>query len=265
MRILFLGDIVGEVGCRAIYHHLPQILEERRIDFTIVNAENAAKGFGLSKVIARDLFDSGVDAITLGDHAFDNPEIYSFLEEESRIVRPHNIAINALGHGAAVLSSKRGHRVLVVQILGRVFMQPHFGSPWTSIDNCISKNSPIESGLDALVLDIHAEATSEKQAVGWYLDGYASMVVGTHTHVPTSDTRILPRGTAYQTDAGMCGCYRSIIGMQKENALNRIVGMLPKKRFVPAEHAATLCGIIIETSSTGLAKTAQSFRIGEPI
>ncbi|MGB1360624.1 MAG: TIGR00282 family metallophosphoesterase [Alphaproteobacteria bacterium] len=266
MKILFLGDIVGKAGRKALENYLPELKQSLNPDFIIVNGENAAHGFGINKSIADSLFDMGVDCITLGNHAFDNSEIYQWIDDESRIVRPDNISKSAPGKGGQVIESKSGHRVLVCNILGRVFMDPSYDNPWDSIDKLIPDTNPIKSGLDAVVLDFHAEATSEKQGVGWYLDGRASLVVGTHTHIPTGDTRILENGTGYQTDAGMCGSYESIIGMDKDIALKRMMGILPRQRHKPAEDNATLSGVFVETeSTTGLAKDIKAIRIGDSL
>ena len=264
MKLLFLGDIVGKAGRRALEKYLPELQDTLQPDFIIANGENSAHGFGINKSITDGLFEMGIDCITLGNHAFDNADIYKWIDDEPRVIRPDNISKDAPGLGGNVIESKTGHRVLVCNVLGRVFMNPEYENPWESLDKLITDTNPIDSGLDAVVVDFHGEATSEKQGVGWYLDGRASLVVGTHTHIPTADSRILTNGTAYQTDAGMCGGYDSIIGMNTEIALNRMLGKLPRNRHEPAENGLNLAGVYVETEpKTGLAKTIKPIRIGE--
>ena len=263
MRILYLGDVVGKTGRIAIQEHLPTMIEEMALDFVIVNGENSAHGFGINRAIADDILNAGADVITLGDHAFDNAEVLNWIDDEPRIVRPDNIGEGSRGRGVIMVESQKGHRVLVSQILGTVFMKKAYDSPWDSLDKNIQGGTPMDNGLDAIIVDIHAEATSEKQGVGHYLDGRASLVVGTHTHIPTSDTRILEHGTGYQTDAGMCGCYDSMIGMEKHGALNKLLGVGERKRFSPATGEATLSGVLVETDeNTGLAKSIHPVKVG---
>lgn len=262
MRILFLGDIVGRTGRDAVEAHLPNLRDTLKLDFVIINAENSAAGFGMTAKIAEDLFSWGADAITLGDHAFDQKEMLTHLDEDKRIVRPLNIATTAPGVGARLFEAPRGKRVLVVQALGRVFMRQPFDDPFSALEASLRKH-PLGAGADAVVIDFHAEATSEKMAIGHYFDGKASLVVGTHTHVPTSDTQILPRGTAYQSDAGMCGDYDSVIGMDKKEPLRRFITGMPGGRFTPAEGEATLSGVFVETDNqTGRAAAVSPVRIG---
>ena len=263
MRILYLGDIVGRTGRTAIKEHLPRMIKEFNLDFVIVNGENSAHGFGINRSIADDIFNAGADVITLGDHAFDNKEILNWIDDEPNIVRPDNIGEGSRGKGVIMVESKKGHRVLITQVLGTVFMKHAYASPWDCLDKSIGGGTPMDNGMDAIVVDIHAEATSEKQGVGHYLDGRVSLVVGTHTHIPTSDTRILEHGTGYQTDAGMCGCYDSMIGMEKEGALNKLLNIGERKRFEPAKGEATLSGVLVETDpNTGLAKSIEGVRVG---
>ncbi len=262
MRLLFLGDIVGRTGREAVAEHLPDLRSQLKLDFVIINAENSAAGFGMTAKIAEDLFSWGADAITLGDHAFDQKEMLTYLDEDKRIVRPLNIATTAPGVGARLFEAPRGKRVLVVQALGRVFMRQPFDDPFSALEASLRKH-PLGAGADAVVIDFHAEATSEKMAIGHYFDGKASLVVGTHTHVPTSDTQILPKGTAYQSDAGMCGDYDSVIGMDKKEPLRRFITGMPGGRFTPAEGEATLSGVFVETDNqTGRAAAVSPVRIG---
>lgn len=266
MKILFLGDIVGKSGRLAVERYLPDVVAKHAPDFIIANGENAAHGFGINQKIINDLFDMGIDCITLGNHAFDNADIYKCIDMEMHILRPDNISEHAPGRGAMVLESAGGHRVLVVNVLGRVSMDPRYNNPWISVDNLVSDCSPMEAGFDAVVVDFHAEATAEKIGMGWHMDGRASLVIGTHTHIPTADTRILPNGTAYQTDAGMCGCYNSVIGMQTENALNKMQGKYPNEKFQPAEGTTTISGVIVTTTpATGLATTIDRVIMGDTL
>ncbi len=262
MRILFLGDVVGRSGRAAITQHLDTIKSEFRLDFVIVNGENATGGMGLSGDHAKAILDAGADCITLGDHAFDQKDMLSFIEQEPRIIRPINFSKQAPGMGARLFDAPSGKRVFVAQVLGQVFMKRPYSDPFSAIDDAIKK-APLKARADAIIIDVHAEATSEKMALGHWLDGRASLVTGTHTHVPTADTQIMPKGTAYQTDAGMCGVYNSVIGMDKEEPLHRFITGMRKARFTPAEGEATLCGTFVETNNTtGLAKTVQTFRLG---
>lgn len=262
MKIFFLGDIVGRTGRDAVAAHLPELRERLKLDFVIINAENSAAGFGLTAKIAEDLFANGADALTLGDHAFDQKEMLTYLDEDKRIVRPLNIATTAPGVGARLFDAPRGKRVLVVQALGRVFMRQPFDDPFSALETAIKKH-PLGAGADAIIIDFHAEATSEKMAIGHYFDGKVSLVVGTHTHVPTSDTQILPGGTAYQSDAGMCGDYNSVIGMEKTEPLRRFITGMPGGRFTPAEGDATLSGVFVETDNvTGRAASVSPVRYG---
>lgn len=262
MKIFFLGDIVGRTGRDAVAAHLPELRERLKLDFVIINAENSAAGFGLTAKIAEDLFANGADALTLGDHAFDQKEMLTYLDEDKRIVRPLNIATTAPGFGARLFDAPRGKRVLVVQALGRVFMRQPFDDPFSALETAIKKH-PLGAGADAIIIDFHAEATSEKMAIGHYFDGKVSLVVGTHTHVPTSDTQILPGGTAYQSDAGMCGDYNSVIGMEKTEPLRRFITGMPGGRFTPAEGDATLSGVFVETDNvTGRAASVSPVRYG---
>ncbi len=262
MRILFLGDVVGRAGRTALIEGLPGLKADLSLDFVVVNAENAAAGYGLTGPLAAEIFAAGADAITLGDHAFDQKEMLQAIEGEPRILRPLNFAKTAPGRGAAVFEAPRGRRVLVAVALGRVFMNRPYDDPFSALDAELRRH-PLGAACDAAVVEIHAEATSEKMAVGHWCDGRASLVVGTHTHVPTADAMILARGTAYQTDAGMCGAYDSVIGMDKAEPLKRFVTGMGSGRFTPAEAEATLCGVLMETDGrTGLARHIEPIRHG---
>ena len=262
MKILFLGDVVGRSGRSAVLNHLPSLITKNNIDFTVINAENATSGMGLNVKHAKELLNVGANCITLGDHAFDQKEMLSFIEEESRILRPLNFSKTAPGRGSRVYSDKRGRKILVSQVLGQVFMKRPFDDPFSEIDGILRKNI-LGGGVQASLVDIRCEATSEKMAVGHFCNGRVSAVVGTHTHVPTADAMILSQGTAYLTDAGMCGDYDSVIGMEKDEPLRRFVTGMSKGRFVPATGAATLCGMSFETDDrTGRAVSVEMVRFG---
>lgn len=262
MRILFLGDVMGRAGRRAITERLAGLKARLKADFTIVNGENASGGMGLTAPHARLILDAGADCITLGDHAFDQKDMLSFVEEEPRVLRPLNFAREAPGRGHRVFQDARGRKVLVLQALGQVFMKRPFDDPFSAVDAVLRAHPP--GGLvQAAVVDFHAEATSEKMAMGHYCDGRASLVVGTHTHVPTADTQVLPRGTAYQSDAGMCGDYDSVIGMDKAEPMRRFLTGMGRERFTPAEGEATLSGVLVTTDDrTGLATGVEPVREG---
>jgi len=261
MRLLFLGDVVGRAGRGTVIGVLPKLKIERKLDFVVINAENAASGYGLTAKIANQLFDAGADVLTLGDHAFDQKEMLSHVAGEPRILRPLNFARDAPGRGAGVFEATRGRKVLVAVALGRVFMNRPLDDPFSPVEVAL-KTAPLGT-VQASVVEIHAEATSEKMAMGHWCDGKTSLVAGSHTHVPTADAMILPRGTAYQSDAGMCGDYDSVIGMKKGDPLKRFVTGMGSGRFEPALGEATLCGVLVETDdATGLAKDVTSIRIG---
>ncbi len=262
MKLLFLGDVMGRAGRSAVAAELPRLRREWALDFVVVNGENATGGAGLSAVHAAGLFAAGADCVTLGDHAFDQREMLSAIEEDQRILRPLNFARTAPGRGARFFDATGGRRVFVAQVLGQVFMKRPFDDPFSAIEAAL-KPATLGGGAQAVIVEIHAEATSEKTAMGHWCDGRASLVVGTHTHVPTSDTRILGRGTAYQSDAGMCGDYDSVIGMDKLEPISRFVTGMTRTRFTPAEGPATLAGVFVETDdATGLARRVAPVRVG---
>jgi len=261
MRLLFIGDLVGRAGRTVALSHLPQLRRDHAIDGIIVNAENSAAGFGITEKIYEQLCDAGIDAITLGNHAFDQREALVFIERADRLIRPVNLPAGTPGRGAALITLGNGRTVLVVNAQGRVFM-PELDCPFRALDREVTA-CPLGVGADAIVVDFHAEASSEKQALGYFLDSRVSVVVGTHTHVPTGDHRVLPGGTAYQTDAGMTGDYQSVIGMDSGEPVNRFLTRLPRERYKPAEGPATLCGLAVEIDDrTGLATDCAPLRIG---
>ncbi len=262
MKILFLGDIVGRCGRRAISENLSRLRTDWRLDFVVVNGENATSGVGLNAAHAKSLLDAGVDCITLGDHAFDQKDMMHFIDTEPRVLRPLNYAKSAPGKGARVFDVPGGRKILVAQALGQVFMKRAFDDPFSAVDQVLRAH-PLGGLVNASLIDIHCEATSEKMGMGHFCDGRASVVVGTHTHVPTADTMILPRGTAYQTDAGMCGDYNSVIGMEKTEPLRRFVTGMGKGRFVPGDGEATLSGLYVQTDDrSGKATRVQMVRSG---
>jgi len=261
MRLLFVGDVVGRSGRAIVMERLPRLVADWKLDFVVVNGENAAGGFGITEPIYQDLIDAGADAVTLGNHAWDQREALVFIERAPRLIRPANYPPGTPGRGTTVLTAKNGARVLIVNAMGRVFMDP-LDDPFATIDRELQA-CPLGSGADAIIIDIHAEATSEKQAMGFFADGRATLVVGTHTHVPTADHRILPAGTAFVSDVGMTGDYDSIIGMTKDEPLGRFVRRIPSGKFEPALGPATLCAIAVETDdSTGLAARVAAVRCG---
>ena len=262
MKILFLGDVMGRAGRAAITEHLPRLRSEWKLDFVVVNGENATSGMGLSGAHAQILLDAGADVVTLGDHAFDQKDMLTFIEKEPRILRPMNFSKKAPGIGARVFEATRGRKVLVAQVLGQVFMKRPFDDPFSALDATL-RQYPIGGQIQASLIDIHCEATSEKMATGHFCDGRASIVVGTHTHVPTADAMILPGGTAYLSDAGMCGDYNSVIGMDKAEPMRRFITGMPKARFTPAAEEATLSGLYVETNDlTGKAERVEMVRQG---
>lgn len=262
MKILFLGDVMGRAGRTAIIEKLPILRDQWALDFVVVNGENATSGAGLSSAHAKAMLDAGADVITLGDHAFDQRDMMTFIAQEPRIIRPINFSKAAPGAGARVFSDKRGRKILVAQVLGQVFMKRPFDDPFSALDTVL-KQYPMGGQVQASLIDIHCEATSEKMGVGHYCDGRASIVVGTHTHVPTADAMILPNGTAFQSDAGMCGDYNSVIGMEKDEPLRRFITGMPKGRFQPAKDEATLSGLYVETDDqTGKATRVEMVRQG---
>ncbi|SPF78309.1 TIGR00282 family metallophosphoesterase [Pseudoprimorskyibacter insulae] len=262
MKILFLGDVVGRAGRDAITERLPALREAWKLDFVVVNGENASNGAGLTADHAKGLLAAGADCITLGDHAFDQREMLTFIESEPRILRPLNYAKGAPGHGCRLFSDARGRKILVAQVLGQVFMKRAFDDPFSAVDEVLRRH-PLGGQAQAILLDVHCEATSEKMGMGHFCDGRASVVVGTHTHVPTGDAQILPGGTALLSDAGMCGDYNSVIGMDKAEPMRRFITGMSKGRFQPALGEATLSGVYVETDDrTGKATRVCMVRQG---
>ncbi len=253
---------MGRAGRKAISEHLPQMRKDWRLDFVVVNGENASNGMGLNGEHAKALLDAGADCLTLGDHAFDQKDMLQAIEKEPRIIRPLNFAKNAPGRGYRLFNAPGGRKVLVVQALGQVFMKRAYDDPFGTVE-AVLKSHPRGGLAQAVIVDMHCEATSEKMAMGHFCNGRASLVVGTHTHVPTGDAQILSEGTGYLTDAGMCGDYNSVIGMEKAEPMRRFLTGMPKNRFTPAEGPATLSGVFVETDDrTGAAKSIRMIRVG---
>ncbi len=261
MRVLFLGDVMGRAGRRAVTAHLPGLIERYAFDFVIVNGENASHGRGLTEAHFQAIREAGADAVTLGDHAWDQRDALSYIARETMLIRPVNMPAETPGRGAMLVTGRNGHAVLVIQGLGRVFMDP-IDDPFRAIEAAV-EDCPLGAVADAIVVDFHAEATSEMQAMGQFLDGRVSLVVGTHTHIPTSDHRVLKGGTGLMSDAGMCGDYDSIIGMEADEPLNRFLTGIANSRFTPADGEASLSGVAIETdAATGLCTSIQPVRTG---
>ena len=262
MRLLFLGDMVGKTGRTAVWERLPGLIADFRLDFVIVNGENAAGGFGITEEIFRETIAAGADVVTTGNHVWDQREALTFAAREDRFLRPANYPKGTPGRGAGLYIARNGARVLVSNIMGRVFMNPDLDDPFQAAEQELAACALGEQA-DAIVIDFHAEATSEKMCFGHFVDGRASLVVGTHTHQPTADHQILTHGTAYITDAGMCGDYDSSLGMDKEEPLNRFLSKVPKGRFEAASGPATICGVGISISArTGLAENIATLRLG---
>jgi metallophosphoesterase (TIGR00282 family) len=261
LRILFIGDVVGKTGRTIILDRLPGLVRDWKLDLVVINGENAAGGFGITESIYNDLIDAGADAVTLGNHAWNQKEALVFIERAPRLIRPLNFPRHTPGRGAALIDTKNGARALVINAMGRVFMEP-LNDPFSAIGKEIDA-CPLVEAADAIVVDFHGEASSEKQGMGYFCDGRVSLVVGTHTHVPTADHQILAGGTAYMTDAGMTGDYDSVIGMQKEEPVRRFTTGIPSGRFEPAFGPATLSGVAVETDDkTGLALHVGPVRLG---
>ena len=264
MRLLFLGDVVGRTGRTAVVEQLPKLIERYQLDFVVVNGENSAGGFGITEAIYLDLVDAGADVVTTGNHAFNQKEALVFIERHDRMLRPLNMPVGTPGKGVGLFKARNGAEVLVMNPIGQVFMGEYDG-PFVQVERELNA-CPLKHGADAIVIDFHAEATSEKQALGHFVDGRASLVVGTHTHTPTADDRILPKGTAYMSDAGMCGDYNGVLGMDMVEPITRFLTRIPRGKFEPATGEPTLSGIAVETDdSTGLARRAEAVRIGGPL
>ena len=261
MRVLFLGDVVGRVGRDAVIAELPGLRDRLALDFVVVNIENAAGGFGVTENICNAMLDAGADVLTSGNHIWDKREIITYIDEQPRLLRPLNYPENTPGRGANMYELGDGRRVMVINVMLRLFMDP-LDDPFAAVERQIADIS-LGYGADFILVDMHGEASSEKMAMGHFLDGRTSLVVGTHTHVPTADHCILPHGTGYQTDAGMCGDYDSIIGMKKDAPIERFTRKMPGMRLEPADGEATICGVMVNTDdATGLTTRIAPLRLG---
>jgi metallophosphoesterase (TIGR00282 family) len=261
MRLLFLGDVVGRAGRKAVLEALPDLRRRYRLDFVVVNGENAAGGFGITEPLLEDLLEAGADVVTLGNHAFDQKEALVFIERQPRLLRPLNFPKGTPGKGAGLYKARNGADVLVINAMGRVFMT-ELDCPFRAIDHEVTA-CRLKAGADAIIVDFHAEATSEKQALGYFLDGRVSCLIGTHTHVPTTDERVLPSGTGYISDVGMCGDYESVLGMDRAEPVNRFLTRITRERFEPAMGPATISGLAVEIDdATGLTRWLKGLRLG---
>jgi metallophosphoesterase (TIGR00282 family) len=261
MRILFIGDIVGRSGRTVLLQRLPGLIRDWKLDFVAINGENAAGGFGITEAIYQEFVDAGADIVTGGNHSWDQKEALVFIERAPKLVRPINFPAGTPGRGVALIEARNGAPVLVVNAMGRIFMDP-LDDPFAAVERELAA-CPLAQGADAIIVDIHAEATSEKQAMGHFCDGRVSLVIGTHTHAPTADHQILPHGTAFMSDVGMTGDYNSVIGMDKDEPLTRFLRKIPNARFEPAMGEATLCALAVETDdATGLARRVGAVRLG---
>lgn len=245
MKLFFCGDVVGRSGRDAVIRHLPKLQPELGIDFTVVNCDNASGGFGVSPKDARDLFAAGADVLTAGDHVWDQKDIIPYLEQERRLLRPANFPDGTPGFGGGLFTGRNGHKVFVLHLLGQVFHKENAECPFAKANQMLA-GTKLGHGVQAILVDFHAEATSEKMAMGHHVKGRVSAVVGSHTHVPTNDARVLTGGTAYITDAGMCGDYDSVIGFKPESPLTRFLTKTNKARLEPAEGEGTLSGVLID-------------------
>jgi metallophosphoesterase (TIGR00282 family) len=261
MRLLFCGDIVGRPGRDAIAAHLPGLRQSLDLDFVVANGENAASGFGITEKICNQLFEAGVDVITGGNHSWDQRDIMPYIAGEPRLLRPQNFPAGTPGRGSGVFAARRGKKVLVLNVMGQLFMED-LDDSFACMTSLLAQHR-LGATVDAVILDFHAEATSEKMAAGHFVDGRVSLFVGTHTHVPTADTMILPGGSAYQSDAGMCGDYDSVIGMEKTVPIERFVKKVRGDRLSVAGGEGTLCAVFVETDdTTGLARRVEPVRLG---
>ncbi|MGB4101872.1 MAG: TIGR00282 family metallophosphoesterase [Alphaproteobacteria bacterium] len=254
MKILFLGDVVGRAGRDAVAKHLPRLKEELRPDVIIANGENAAAGFGITQKIAHEFFARGIHCVTTGNHVWDQRELIGQIDQEPNLLRPLNCPEGTPGRGATAVTIADGRKILILNVIGRLFMDA-LDDPFAVTQKFLAQHRLGQSAA-AIFVDFHGEASSEKMAFAHYLDGRVSAVIGTHSHIPTADAMILPGGTAYQTDAGMCGDYDSVIGMKKEVPITKFTRKLPTDRLSPAEGEATLCGVLITTDDSGGKATA---------
>ncbi len=261
MRVLMCGDVVGRSGRHVLYDELPRLRREWALDFVVVNGENAAGGFGITAALCGEFYEAGVDVITTGNHVWDQREIIPYIGRDTRLLRPQNYPSTAPGTGTCVATTQRDQRVLVINVMGRLFMEP-LDDPFAALDAALDGHE-LGTTVDAIIVDVHGEATSEKQAIGHYLDGRVSLVAGTHTHAPTADTCVLDGGTGFQTDIGMCGDYNSVIGSDRTLWITRMRSKMPVGRIPPSEGPGTLSGLFAELlPRTGLPKRVAPVIVG---
>lgn len=262
MRILFLGDVVGRAGRDAIAKHLPALREKLKTDLVIVNVDNAAHGFGVTTKVADEFLEMGIDCLTGGDHIWNQKEIIPYIDREKRLIRAHNYPPGVPGQSVYLKTLADGRKALIIHVMGRLFLEG-YDDPFRAVDEVLKKYT-LGSNVQAIFVDVHAEATSEKMALAQYLDGRVSAVVGTHTHIPTADCQIFPKGTGFQTDAGMCGDYNSVIGFRPDIPIQRFLRKFSVEKLIPGDGEGTVCGTLVETDdATGLARTIRAVRVGE--
>lgn len=261
MRLLICGDVMGRAGRKVVLTHVPALRRSLDLDFVVVNGENAAHGAGITPEICADFYKAGVDVITTGNHVWDRREIIDYIDNDPRLLRPLNYPEATPGLGANIYTSTEGYSVMVLQVMGRLYMDP-LDDPFAAAERAL-RNHRLGVSVDCIIVDMHGEASSEKVAMGHLLDGRVTAVLGTHTHVPTADARVLEGGTAFITDIGMCGDYDSVIGVEKATVVSRFTSKLPLGKVAPAEGEATFCAVYIETDPTnGLADTITPIRLG---
>jgi len=261
MRILFLGDVMGRSGRDAVIKHLPMLKERLQYDVLIINGENSAHGVGITPKICEELYEAGADCITTGNHIWDQREIMSYIDSDPKLLRPANFPKGTAGRGSYICQLQDGRKIMIINLMGRLFMDP-MDDPFAAAKDLL-RTTGMGMNVNAVFVDFHAETTSETMAFAHYLDGQVSAVVGTHTHIPTADAQILPGGTAYQTDAGMCGDYNSVIGVNKDVPIHRFTRKTPTERMSPADGEGTVCGVFIQTDDkTGHARAVEAVRVG---
>lgn len=262
MRLLFLGDVVGRAGRDAVLKHLPELRKKLAVDFAVVNGENSVNGFGVSEQVIKQYLSAGADVITCGDHCFDQKETKLFINQYPQMLRPSNFPSQLSGKGYNIYELPRGKKILVIHLLAQLFIKYQVNCPFQAVTEILEKYR-LGRDVDYIFVDFHGEATSEKMAMGAYLDGKISAISGSHTHVPTSDVQVLPNGTAYQTDAGMCGDYDSVIGFQKDISVSQFLNKVRGEKIKPAENEGTVCGFLVDIDdATGFAKSADYLRVG---
>ncbi|MCT4575640.1 MAG: YmdB family metallophosphoesterase [Alphaproteobacteria bacterium] len=258
MKILFIGDVIGKTGRKSIVKHLPTLIKEKNIDFVIANGEHISHGYGIQEEQCKPLFEAGIDCFTGGNHTFKNRAGFHFISSDKRILRPENFPLGSIGRGFEVYE-KNGKKTLVINLIGQIYMDT-YDSPFVAADKIMEKFS-LGNNIDAIFVDFHAEATSEKMGIGHYLDGRVSAVAGSHTHVPTADLHIMEKGTGYITDAGMCGDYNSMIGMKTEGGLHKLISKVPNGPFEVSKGEASFVACIFETDESGLCKSVEQIKI----